>query len=61
MKLDFYINKEKFAYNTDIEKDNKKSVYATGMYGDEYRIEKATNKVYKNKKYIGTAEYYSIH
>lgn len=38
----------KFAYDLDVLKENTKSIYAIGMYGDEYRIEKKTGRVFKN-------------
>ena len=55
-KISFYIDNNNFAYDTDYIKENSKSIYSEGMYGDEYRIEKNTNKVFKNQKYIGTAQ-----
>lgn len=53
--LDFYIDTNNFAYDTEIVKETSKSIYSVGMYGDIYRVEKATNKVYRNQQYIGCA------
>ena len=44
-----------FAYYLNFIKENARSVYAQGIYGDIYRIEKASKKVYINNKYSGTA------
>ena len=60
MEVNFYINQNCFAFYTDFEKETSKSIYSIGMYGDEYRIEKATKKVFKNKKFIGIAEYFEV-
>ena len=53
--LNFFIDNNNYAYDTEIVKETSKSIYSEGMYGDEYRIEKNTMKVFKNQKYIGTA------
>ena len=47
-----------YAYNLDVTKENNKSIYAEGMYGDEYKIEKKSKRVFKNSKQIAdTCEY----
>ena len=48
----------RFAYNLDFVKENSKSIYAEGMYGDVYRIEKETTRVYKNGKQIAESSTY---
>lgn len=49
----------KFAYYLDFIKENSKSIYAESpIYGDIYRIEKKSKKVFKNDKQIAsTCEY----
>lgn len=42
----------RFAYYLDFIKENSKSIYCKGMYGDIYRIEKRTGKVFRNGKQI---------
>lgn len=42
----------RFAYLLNITEENSKSIYAQGMYGDTYRVEKATGKVFRNSKQI---------
>ena len=48
-----------FAFNLEYIKENNKSIYAEStVYGDIYRIEKKTKKVFKNGKQIAnTCEY----
>lgn len=47
-----------FAYNLDVTKENNKSIYAEGMYGDIYRVEKSSKRVFMNGKQIAdTCEY----
>lgn len=53
--ISFYINENTFAYDTEILNENSKSIYSEGIYGDIYRIEKDSKRIFKNKKYIGTA------
>ena len=45
-----------FAYYLDFIKENSRSIYAEGIYGDIYRIEKASKKVYINGKFQGIAK-----
>lgn len=49
-----------FAYNLNVTKENSKSIYAEGMYGDEYRIEKSSKRVFKNGKQIANTCEYTI-
>jgi hypothetical protein len=46
----------KWAFDLDYIKENSRSIYAEGMYGDTYRIEKKTNRVYINGIFWITAE-----
>ena len=47
-----------FAYNLNVIKENRKSIYAEGMYGDVYKVEKESKRVFKNGKQIAdTCEY----
>lgn len=48
----------RFAYNLDFMKENNKSIFACGMYGDIYRIEKATTAIFKNGKLIANSSTY---
>ena len=53
-----YLNEkgqQNFAYYLDFIKENSKSVYAEGIYGDIYRIEKESKKVYINGNFKGVA------
>lgn len=50
-----------FAYYLDVLKENSRSIYAEGYYGDIYRIEKASKKVYINGAFSGIAsEFYTV-
>lgn len=53
-------NYQRFAFDLDVIKENSKSIYAKGMYGDIYRIEKNTAKVYFNGELIADSCEYSI-
>ena len=44
----------RFAYNLEITRENTRSIWAVGMYGDTYRVNKNTNAVYKNGKKIAS-------
>ena len=48
------MNGDGFAYDLEITKENGRSIWAIGMYGDTYRVNKNTNAVYKNGKKIAT-------
>ena len=52
-----YLN---YRYNLKFIKENSKSIYCESMlYGDVYRIEKATGRLYRNGKLEGdTCEYF---
>lgn len=43
---------KKFAFYLDFIKESSNSIYSQGMYGDIYRIEKKTGKVFRNGKQI---------
>lgn len=48
----------KFAFYLDFIKENSRSIYAEGMYGNMYRVVKATGEVYiDGKKYAETCRY----
>ena len=48
----------KFAFDLDIIKENSRSIYAEGMYGNIYRVVKSTTEVYINgKKYAEKCHY----
>ena len=50
-----------FAYYLDFIKENSRSIYAKGIYGDIYRVEKTSKKVYINGKFSGVAvKFYTI-
>lgn len=52
-------NHLEFSYNMRLVKENSKSIYAQNMYGDTYKIEKKTKKVFYNGKQIAdTCEYF---
>ena len=53
-------NYQKFAFDLDYIKENSKSIYAKGIYGDIYRIEKRSTKVYFNDRLIANTCEYSI-
>ena len=59
--LDIYSmndNRTKYALDLDIFKENSKSIYAKGMYGNIYRLEKSTGAVFLDgKKYADKSEY----
>ena len=51
----------KFAYYLDFIKENSKSIYAESpLYGDIYRIEKSTKRVFKDGKQIASTCEYSV-
>lgn len=58
--VDIFVSSNFFAFNTDFIKENSRSIYSMGMYGNIYRIEKATRKMYKDGKYMGIAQYYRV-
>lgn len=62
INIEWYNEKEHyFAYYLDFIKENSRSIYATGIYGDIYRIEKASKKIYINGKFNGIAsKFYSF-
>ena len=41
------------AYYLDFIKENTRSIYAEGMYGNIYRVEKTTNRLYIDGKFNG--------
>lgn len=48
-----------FAYSLDIVKENSRSIYAKGMYDNEYRIEKKSKNVFLDGvKVADTCTYY---
>lgn len=53
-------NEHYFAYYLDFVKENSHSIYATGIYGDIYKIEKASKKVYINTNFVGIATKYNV-
>lgn len=42
-----------FSYYLEIVKENSNSIYGENQYGDIYRIEKASGKVFYNGNYDG--------
>lgn len=60
MVLDITMDDRKtFFYNLDVIKGNSRSIYATGIYGNIYRLVKKDGAVYIDSKLIGTANSYS--
>lgn len=59
-----YVNIEcgtgKFAYYLDYMKETSRSIYAEGIYGNIYRVEKKTNRVYIDGKFWAVAERVSV-
>ena len=48
----------KYALNLDIVKENSRSIYAEGMYGNIYRVVKSTGEVYiDGEKFADTSNY----
>ena len=43
-----------YAYDLEVINENSKSIYAEGLYGDVYRVEKGSKKVFKNGKQIAS-------
>lgn len=55
-------NPRDFRYNLKVTEENSKSIYARSpLYGDLYRIEKATGKVFRNEVQIAeTSEWMEV-
>lgn len=55
-------NRNNFRYNLKVTEENSKSIYAVSrLYGDTYRIEKATGKVFCEGKQIAeTSEWREV-
>lgn len=51
----------RFAYYLSFTEETSKSIYGKGMYGDTYRIEKSTGKVFKNGKQIAETSEWEAH
>lgn len=54
-------NRYAYAYGLEYLRESSRSIYCESLlYGDVYRIEKATNKVFKNGRQIAENCEYSV-
>lgn len=60
MVLDIIMkNGKDFFFNLDVVNENCRSIYATGIYGNVYRLTKKHGEVYVDGKFIGMASSYN--
>ena len=61
MNIDILFKNGNYIFCGEIFKKNKKSIYFYNMFGDEYRLEYSTKKVYKNKKYFSDMKKFELY
>ena len=57
--LDVTYGEKDFAYNLEIKKETSTSIFATGIYGDIYRLNKKNKKLFINKEFAGMVNKYN--